>query len=123
MLTTRGGLPTFARRGQSEITLLKKLRHPNIVKYVDSFPDGDFLDIVLEYVENGSLAQTIKKFGVFSEKLSAIYVSQVRLECRYAFANASELHAPTARARRCCAGSRTCTSRASSTGTSSARTC
>lgn len=62
---------------QSEINLLKKLNHPNIVKYVDTIRTVDYLHIVLEYVENGSLAQTIKKFGSFSESLTAIYISQV----------------------------------------------
>lgn len=62
---------------QLEIELLRMLNHPNIVKYVDTIKTDDHLHIILEFVENGSLAQTIKKFGPFSEPLCAIYVSQV----------------------------------------------
>ena len=41
----------FAASVQMELTLLKKLVHPNIVNYVDSIRDGDHLHIVLEYME------------------------------------------------------------------------
>ena len=62
---------------QSEINLLKQLNHPNIVKYIDTIQSSDFLHIVLEYVEGGSLAHTLKKFGVFSEELTVMYIAQV----------------------------------------------
>ncbi|CDW87458.1 protein serine threonine kinase [Stylonychia lemnae] len=62
---------------QSEINLLKKLEHPNIVKYIDSIYTEHYLNIILEYVENGSLDSLIKKFGKFPETLVAIYVQQV----------------------------------------------
>jgi serine/threonine protein kinase len=62
---------------QTEINLLKKLHHPNIVEYKETIRTADALYIVLEYVENGSLAQTLKKFGSFSETLTAVYISQV----------------------------------------------
>ena len=67
----------IARCLQSEINLLKQLNHPNIVKYIDTIQGSDFLHIVLEYVEGGSLAHTLKKFGVFSEELTAMYIAQV----------------------------------------------
>ena len=56
-----------------EIGLLKKLQHKNIVKYIDTFYSESALNIVLEYVEPGSLANIIKKFGAFTESLAAIY--------------------------------------------------
>eukprot|EP01138_Halocafeteria_seosinensis_P011166 gb/GECG01011404.1/.p1 GENE.gb/GECG01011404.1/~~gb/GECG01011404.1/.p1 ORF type:complete len:1434 (+),score=250.95 gb/GECG01011404.1/:1-4302(+) len=62
---------------QGEIELLKKLRHPNIVEYVDSVRTQDYLYIALEYVENGSLTGLVKKFGTFNETLSAMYTAQV----------------------------------------------
>ena len=37
----------------------------------------DFLYIVLELVENGSLAAAIKRFGYFDEQLTAVYIAQV----------------------------------------------
>jgi serine/threonine protein kinase len=37
-----------------EIDLLKKLNHPNIVKYIDSIRTEHHLHIVLEFMENGT---------------------------------------------------------------------
>lgn len=51
---------------QSEIQLLKKLKHPNIVKYIDTIRTEHNLNIIIEYVENGSLANIVKKFGYAS---------------------------------------------------------
>lgn len=62
-----------------EIDLLKNLNHKNIVKYRGSFKNKTHLHIILEYVENGSLASIIKpnKFGAFPESLVAVYIAQV----------------------------------------------
>ncbi|KAK8463746.1 hypothetical protein PHAVU_011G030800 [Phaseolus vulgaris] len=62
-----------------EIDLLKNLNHKNIVKYLGSSKTKSHLHIVLEYVENGSLANIIKpnKFGPFPESLVALYIAQV----------------------------------------------
>jgi serine/threonine protein kinase len=62
---------------------MQKLNHPNIVKYIDTIRTKSFLYIVLEYMENGSLATVIKKFGSFSESLTAIYVTQVLRGLKY----------------------------------------
>ncbi|KAG0560320.1 hypothetical protein M758_10G166700 [Ceratodon purpureus] len=63
----------------SEIDLLKNLNHRNIVKYQGSFKTKTHLYIILEFVENGSLASIIKpsKFGAFPESLVAVYIAQV----------------------------------------------
>ncbi|KAK1438060.1 hypothetical protein QVD17_03863 [Tagetes erecta] len=62
-----------------EIDLLKNLNHKNIVKYLGSLKTKAHLHIILEYVENGSLANIIKpnKFGPFPESLVAVYIAQV----------------------------------------------
>lgn len=67
----------FIQNAQSEISLLRKLNHENIVKYFTTIKTDDHLFIVLEYMENGSLAQLMKKFGTLSETLVAMYISQV----------------------------------------------
>ncbi|KAK8175802.1 cell division control protein 15, cdc15 [Phyllosticta citrichinensis] len=61
----------------TEIDLLKKLNHPNIVKYHGFVKDNQSLYIILEYCENGSLHSICKDFGKFPENLVAIYMSQV----------------------------------------------
>jgi len=43
-----------------EVELMKKLLHPNIVKYYDSFIEDGMLIIIMEYCEEGDLAHTIK---------------------------------------------------------------
>ncbi|CAL5401678.1 unnamed protein product [Camellia sinensis] len=62
-----------------EIDLLKNLNHKNIVKYLGSLKTKTHLHIILEYVENGSLANIIKpnKFGPFPESLVVVYIAQV----------------------------------------------
>jgi serine/threonine protein kinase len=62
---------------KQEINLLKKLEHPKIVKYIDSIYTEDHLNIILEYIENGSLDSLIKKFGKLPEKLVVIYIQQM----------------------------------------------
>jgi NIMA (never in mitosis gene a)-related kinase len=42
------------------VTLLKALKHPNIVRTIESFEEDDSLHIVMEYCECGDLAMRIK---------------------------------------------------------------
>ena len=46
---------------QREIDLLKLLKNPYIVKYMESFNTRETLYIVMEFVENGSLASIVKR--------------------------------------------------------------
>ncbi|EKM49713.1 uncharacterized protein PHACADRAFT_214230 [Phanerochaete carnosa HHB-10118-sp] len=61
----------------SEINLLKNLNHPNIVKYKGYEKTPEFLYIILEFCENGSLHNICKRFGKFPETLVGVYISQV----------------------------------------------
>ncbi|KAI0351403.1 kinase-like protein [Trametes cingulata] len=61
----------------SEIDLLKNLNHPNIVKYKGFEKTREYLYIILEFCENGSLHNICKKFGKFPETLVGVYISQV----------------------------------------------
>jgi serine/threonine protein kinase len=60
-----------------EVELLQRLSHPGIVKYEGMSRDDAFLNIVLEFVENGSLGQTLRAFGKFNERLVASYVAKI----------------------------------------------
>ena len=46
----------------AEIAILRQIRHPNIVRYQDSFKDANagVLNIVMEYASGGDLAMKIK---------------------------------------------------------------
>jgi len=48
-----------------------------IVKYVATVRTRGHLNIVLEYIENGSLTANLKKFGNFSPPLVSLYTRQV----------------------------------------------
>lgn len=73
-LEMKDGLEAIA----TEIELLSKLDHQNIVKYVEAVEDGaGHLCIVLEYMENGSLSSVVKHFGTCSEPVCGMYVRQV----------------------------------------------
>ncbi|KAG6902525.1 hypothetical protein C0995_015343 [Termitomyces sp. Mi166 len=77
----------------SEIDLLKNLnvsfaslrseealtssQHLNIVKYKGFVKTREYLYIILEFCENGSLHAILKRFGKFPENLVAVYISQV----------------------------------------------
>mmetsp|Transcript_19861 Transcript_19861/g.42879 ORF Transcript_19861/g.42879 Transcript_19861/m.42879 type:complete len:1004 (-) Transcript_19861:598-3609(-) len=62
---------------QSEIELLHHLQHPQIVRFYETIRTSDHLYLVLEYVENGSLANILKLFGKFPEHILVVYMRQV----------------------------------------------
>jgi serine/threonine protein kinase len=58
---------------QMEISLLQKLDHKNIVKYIDAFYDDSNFCLILEYVDGGPISNIIKTYGPYPESLAAIY--------------------------------------------------
>ena len=64
---------------EPSINLLKLLTNPYIVEYIESFNTKESLYIVMEFVENGSLSQIVKRFGRLNESLVGIYTLQAPL--------------------------------------------
>jgi mitogen-activated protein kinase kinase kinase len=60
-----------------EITLLRDLRHPNIVQYLGSNSDEEHLNIFLEYVAGGSVASMLVNYGSLPEGLISNFVRQI----------------------------------------------
>lgn len=60
-----------------EISLLRELRHPNIVQYLGSNSDEEHLNIFLEYVAGGSVATMLVNYGSLPEPLCANFVRQI----------------------------------------------
>ncbi|KAL5173692.1 Mitogen-activated protein kinase kinase kinase YODA [Glycine soja] len=60
-----------------EITLLSRLRHPNIVQYYGSETVGDKLYIYLEYVAGGSIYKLLQEYGQFGELAIRSYTQQI----------------------------------------------
>ena len=82
---------------QTEILLFKKLKHKHIVNYIEAVddPSSPFLDIVMEYIEGGSLFSVVQSIKatyssanantshVFEEPVVAGYIRQVVLGLTY----------------------------------------
>lgn len=66
-----------ANQLQKEVDLLKRLSHPSVVKYEGLVRTEHYLNIVMEYVENGSLYNTLAAFGILPEALVASYVVKI----------------------------------------------
>lgn len=72
---------------ENEVSMLKDLDHPNIVKYHalhrHNENNVDMIDIVLEMVSGGSIRQILDRFGSFDETLVRIYTIQIVEGLRY----------------------------------------
>jgi calcium/calmodulin-dependent protein kinase I len=53
---------------QSEVSILRKMKHPHIVKLVDFFEEPSTYLIVMEYIEGGELFDRIVKKAFYNEK-------------------------------------------------------
>ncbi|XP_031562664.1 uncharacterized protein LOC116298381 [Actinia tenebrosa] len=63
---------------QEEVSLLKSLRHQNIVKYIGTcLDDNSVVNIFMEFVPGGSIAQALKRFGAFVEPVFQRYTKQI----------------------------------------------
>lgn len=51
-----------AQMTEQEASLLKRMQHPNIVTFMDSFVDNRALHIVMEFADGGDLDKWIKDF-------------------------------------------------------------
>ncbi|KAJ5182742.1 Protein kinase byr2 [Penicillium capsulatum] len=60
-----------------EIDLLQGMHHPNIVQYLGTVADDQYLNIFLEYVPGGSIATMLKQYNTFQEPLVKNFVRQI----------------------------------------------
>ncbi|GAA6013616.1 hypothetical protein JCM11491_002727 [Sporobolomyces phaffii] len=61
----------------NEVSLLQRLNHPAIVRYQGLLRSENYLNIILEYAESGSLQTTLRQFGQLPEGLVASYVVKI----------------------------------------------
>jgi calcium-dependent protein kinase len=61
----------------NEITILKSVDHPNIIKLFECYYDSNYYYMVEEYLPGGDLYDYIKKQKYFSEKKAAFIIYQV----------------------------------------------
>lgn len=72
---------------ENEISLLRNLRHPNIVRYIGTELTQTALSIFLEYVPGGSLKALIDKFGCLEEAVAKSYTRQLLIGLEYLHRN------------------------------------
>eukprot|EP00163_Fabomonas_tropica_P004081 TRINITY_DN1361_c1_g1_i1.p1 TRINITY_DN1361_c1_g1~~TRINITY_DN1361_c1_g1_i1.p1 ORF type:complete len:844 (-),score=166.08 TRINITY_DN1361_c1_g1_i1:35-2566(-) len=72
-----------------EIRILQRLQHENIVRYlgIQRERDKGLLNIFLEYVPGGSIAQLLSKFGKFQESVLRVYTRQILEGLHYLHVN------------------------------------
>lgn len=68
----KGFIMTF----HQELDALVKLMHPNIINVYDSFAEGNYYVLVLEYCQNGSLEDLVNSKTPIDHKLLLAYVKQ-----------------------------------------------
>ncbi|GAV79317.1 Pkinase domain-containing protein [Cephalotus follicularis] len=66
-----------AKQLMQEISLLSRLRHPNIVQYYGSETVDDRLYIYLEYVSGGSIYKILQDYGQLGELAIRSYTQQI----------------------------------------------
>lgn len=60
-----------------EISLLRDMRHPNIVQYLGCSSSPEYLNIFLEYVPGGSVQTMLNSYGALPEPLVRSFVRQI----------------------------------------------
>ena len=67
-----------------EIGILKLCHHPNVVRLLDHLENEDYIFIVMEYIEGGTLGQYFKKKNFnFSERQASSIMSQIGSGVKY----------------------------------------
>ncbi|XP_076357624.1 serine/threonine-protein kinase Pak-like [Tachypleus tridentatus] len=56
----------------TELLIMKKYKHPNIVNYLDSFLDGDELWVIMEYLAVGCMTEVLAKTCLYENEIAAV---------------------------------------------------
>ncbi len=62
---------------RSEIDILSKISHKNIVRYYGTNVTNDVFHIFLEYCNAGSIAKMLEVFKFFTENVIKVYTKQI----------------------------------------------
>ncbi|KAJ1460277.1 kinase-like domain-containing protein, partial [Pelagophyceae sp. CCMP2097] len=72
---------------ENEVSMMRGLHHPNIVRYIGFDSTDTALAIFLEYVSGGSLRSLLDRFGKLEEALVCLYTRQILLGLEYLHGN------------------------------------
>ncbi|XP_009610539.1 CBL-interacting serine/threonine-protein kinase 11-like [Nicotiana tabacum] len=75
--------PTLMTNIKREISIMRRLSHPHIVKLFEVLATKTKIYFIMEFVKGGELFSKISKQGRFSEDLSRKYFQQLILAVRY----------------------------------------
>ena len=64
-----------------ETMFLSHMSHPHIIKYYNHFVEGDFLYIIIEFVENGDMEEYIKAQKIFKQYIPEEELWSIFLQC------------------------------------------
>ena len=80
------------REAKNEADVLKRLRHPNIVDYCESFLEGQMLCIVMEYADGGDLSHLIKGKKAAAETIGEVEALNIFGQCCLAIQHVHNQH-------------------------------
>lgn len=76
----------------TERTILKKVRHPNIVKLYYALQDFDKVYLILEYLDGGELFHYLREERMLSEKVACYYAAELVLALRHLHINVGVIY-------------------------------
>ncbi|CAF4592052.1 unnamed protein product [Rotaria sp. Silwood1] len=83
--------PSYTEIVENEVKILATLKHKNIVRYygtaIDSRKKPPIFQIIMEYVDGGSLSKLLSKYGQFSEESISMYTRQILEGLQYLHEN------------------------------------
>lgn len=72
-----GKVSEHIRSLESEVAVLRSLRHENIVRYLGTERTSEHLNIFLEYVAGGPISSKLAQFGPLREETVRVYTKQI----------------------------------------------
>jgi hypothetical protein len=73
----------LSERFRNEITLQKRLRHPNLVRFIDSGHDGNVDYMVHEFIDGGDVKTLLQKEGVIPYDIAAAIIVELSKGVQY----------------------------------------
>ena len=74
---SRETVSRFREKFRKEARHIAKFNHSHIVRIIDVFDENETAYYVMDYIENGSLAELVEKQGALAESVATRYILQV----------------------------------------------
>ena len=58
-------IPENKKRILNEISIIKKYKHPNIIRFIDTKKTKSHFYLITEYINGGNLYDNLKKYNIF----------------------------------------------------------